>query len=151
MVYHPRTLLPLILHIFKITFIARSEPLFCDFVRLFRICYPINFILSSCVYSLYMTTISSSPCIFIPLMAVIFVRVTSTDTLRMSCVNYWCFIFSVLFSFVPYFFPTNFTSKRSNHFTGFALLGIVHVFTHALISMLIAFTVVVWLSSTCSY
>ena len=86
-----------------IEFIARSIP-FLWFLRLSGISAPITLIFSRCMYYFYIDSIARSPCIFIPLLGFIYVSVTSTSILCMSCVNSWSFLFIVLVNCVPYFF-----------------------------------------------
>ena len=94
--------------------------LFCDFVRLYGSSAPITFIYYSWVYSLYMSDTNSSPCLFIPFLAVICVNITPTAILWISCMNYFLFVL-VLVNWVSYFFPPHFILRCLTPFPEFPL------------------------------
>ena len=75
-----------------IRFIARSDILLCGFVVLSGSRAPVTSMTSIYVYSMYMADIALLMCLFIPLLAVIFVNVVSTAILCISCMNYFLFI-----------------------------------------------------------
>ena len=110
----------------------------------------IHFISSNCVYSFYMADIVLSPFLFIPFLYSICVNIASTAILCISFMNSFSF-YSVLVSWVPYLFPTNFISSRSTTFPGFSLLALVMVLSLSLVSILLASVVSSYLSTGASW
>ena len=89
-------------------------------------------------------------CLFIPFLAVIYVNVSSTAILYITCMNYF-YISSILMNWVPYYFPPKLISRRSTHFPKFSLMVLVLVLSHSLVSVYLDYAVSLSLSTGASW
>ena len=88
---------------------------------------PVVYIPYTCLPPIYLH-------VFKPFLAVIWVNVTSTASLCMSCKKYFFLSPVLVVNWVSYVFPPNYISRRSTHFPALAPLGLVFVFSQSLVS-----------------
>ena len=85
----------------------------CDLVRLSWSSDPITFLSSSCLYLLYMVATALYPCFLIPFLYVIYVNVTSTASLCMSCIKYFSSYQCWLIGCHIFFFHASYLGKST--------------------------------------